>query len=110
MMKIKAKIAKKTPPRRSSPARKPPTRLARMLALAHYVDRLVESGAVKNYAAVAGKLSISRARVAQVVNLLNLSPELQERILRGDLPVSERCVRSIDGVVCWAEQRNMLNR
>ena len=38
---------------------------------------------------------MSRARVTQVMNLLNLSPEIQERIVLGTLAVSERGIRRV---------------
>ena len=43
-----------------------------MLALAHYVERLVEEGAVRSYADAARQLGVSRARMSQILNLLNL--------------------------------------
>ena len=72
-MKVTAKIRKKRAPR-------PPSRAARMLALAHHVELMVESGTVKGYEEIATKLSLSRARIAQLTNLLNLSPRIQEGV------------------------------
>ena len=73
----------------------PPTRAARMLALAHHVERLVDRGKLKDYAEAARMLGVSRARMAQVMNLLVLSPEIQEEILLGTLQVSERRLREV---------------
>ena len=61
-----------------------------MLALAHYVERLIEEGAVASYADAARQLGVSRARMSQILNLLNLSPQLQQALLLGDLHLSER--------------------
>ena len=43
-----------------------------MLALAHYVERLVEQGTVASYADAARQLGVSRARMSQILNLLTL--------------------------------------
>ena len=76
-------------------------RAARMLALAHYVERLVDEGAVASYADAARKLGVSRARMSQIMNLLNLPAPVQERLLLGDLHLSERRLRSLAGRVEW---------
>ncbi len=45
----------------------------RMIALTYHADDLVERGVLASYAEAAAKLGVSRARLAQVVRLLNLS-------------------------------------
>ena len=40
----------------------------------------------------------------QVMNLLVLSPEIQERVLAGDTGLSERGVRAVLGTPSWQEQ------
>ncbi len=77
------------------PATRPVSRAARMLALAHYVERLVEEGTVRSYADAARQLGVSRARMSQILNLLNLSIRVQEGLLLGDLHLSERRVRAL---------------
>ena len=72
------------------------TRIARMLALAYFVERQVETGVIKDYAEAARRLGISRARMSQIVNLINLSVSFQETILLG-AKVSERGLR---GQIC----------
>ncbi len=93
--KIKAKKRKPqkkpdAPPPVSEHGTRPVSRAARMLDLAHYVERLVEQGAVRSYADAARQLGVSRARMSQVQNLLNLPPRVQEGLLLGDLHLSER--------------------
>ncbi len=66
-----------------------------MLALAHYVERLVDEGTVRSYADAARQLGVSRARMSQVQNLLNLPPRVQEGLLLGDLHLSERRIREL---------------
>ena len=39
------------------------------LALAHYIERCIEVGAITNYAEAARRLGVSRARVTQVVGV-----------------------------------------
>ena len=63
-------------------------RIARLLALAHRFDRLVQTGAVADGSALARLGHVSRTRIAQILNLLNLSPSIQEEILF--LPCTER--------------------
>ncbi len=71
------------------------TRIARMLALAYFIERQVEAGKIRDYATAAKRLGISRARMTQVMNLLNLPVHLQETILAGGRYVCERQVREM---------------
>ncbi len=70
-----------------------PSRCARMLGLSHYIEQLVSTGVVKNYAEVARRLGTSRARVAQIVRLAFLDPATQEDILLGRSTTTERQLR-----------------
>ncbi len=90
-----------TPPPVEKPGTRPVSRAARMLALAHYVERLVEEGAVASYADAARQLGVSRARMTQILNLLNLPPRVQEGLLLGDLHLSERRIRALVGSGEW---------
>ncbi len=106
--KIKAKKQKpqKKPdaPPPEQPGTRPVSRAARMLALAHYVERLVEEGAVKSYADAARQLGVSRARISQILNLLNLPPRVQEGLLLGDLHLSEQRIRRLAGRSEWERE------
>ncbi len=104
--KINAKTRRKPekkpdtlPPEQSGT--RPVSRAARMLALAHYVERLVEEGTVASYADAARQLGVSRARMSQVLNLLNLPPRVQEGLLLGDQHLSERRVRALAAEAEW---------
>jgi len=83
------------------------------LALAIRFDQLVSDGVVANYAELARLGRVSRARVTQIANLLNLAPDIQEEILFRDAaesgrePITEREVRPIATVTDWREQRRM---
>jgi hypothetical protein len=86
-------------------------RLARLMALAIRFDRLVCKGEVADYADLARLGHVTRARVTQVMNLLNLAPDIQEAILTlprtvaGRDPISERQVRRVAGEPDWRIQR-----
>ncbi len=107
--KIKAKKRKPekkpdTPPPVDKSDTRPVSRAARMLALAHYVERLAEEGTIASYADAARQLGVSRARMTQILNLLNLPPRVQEGLLLGDLHLSERRIRARVARVEWEGQ------
>ena len=89
-----------------------PARIACLVALAHRCEALVSSGAVKGYAELARLGHVSRARVTQIMNLLNLSPEIQEYLLglTSELgpDITERDLRPIAAEVNWDRQRTLL--
>ena len=60
----------------TEPGRVP--RLARLMALAIRFDKLVQNGAVRDYADLARLGNVSRARLTQIMNLLNLAPDIQQ--------------------------------
>ena len=72
-----------------------------MLALAYHVERLVEKG-ITSYATVASEMGLGRARMSQIMNLLNLPVPLQEAILLGECRDSERRLRVAE-TVYWHE-------
>jgi hypothetical protein len=79
-----------------------------MLALAHHVEILVEEGRLPDYAAAARILRITRARMTQVMNLLLLAPEIQERLLLGTLSAPERRLRIALRSADWEAQRSVV--
>jgi hypothetical protein len=84
-------------------------RIARLLALALKFEDLIHQGVVKDYAELARLGRVSRARVTQIMNLLNLAPDIQERILSLRTPavgLRESTVRKLSSVVQWREQRD----
>ena len=104
----------KTGPKPSEP--KPPReavpRLAQLLALAHRWDRLIEEGVVANRAEIASMMGLSRARVTQIMALLNLAPGIQEKILSRPLDtglerLTERSIRSLTALPTWDGQRQL---
>jgi hypothetical protein len=56
-------------------------RVARLMALAIRCEGLVREGTVRDYAELARLGQVTRARMTQIMNLLWLAPDLQERLL-----------------------------
>lgn len=88
-------------------------RVARLMALAIRFDQLIRDGVVADQAELARLGHVSRARLTQIMNLLNLAPDIQEEVLhlpaveRGPDPISERDLRPIAAVADWGRQRRM---
>ncbi len=87
-------------------------RVARLMALAIRFQDMIDRGEVRDYAELARLGYVSRARVTQIMNLLNLAPDIQEKILFlppafGRGPLTERHLRRLDSVIDWGEQRRL---
>ena len=86
-------------------------RIARLIALARHIEALVRSGTVGSYAAAARLGRISRARISQILGLLNLAPDIQEQLLflehpaRGRPAPVLRQVLTVAAALDWNEQR-----
>jgi hypothetical protein len=97
-----------------TPGRVP--RVARLLALAHRLERLVRTGVVKDYAEAARLGHVTRARISQIMSLLYLAPDIQETILfmprveRGGDPVVLHDLLPIAGAADWTKQRRLWRR
>ena len=91
-------------------------RIARLMALARHIDDLVRSGTVCSYAAAARLGQVSRARMSQILSLLNLAPDLQEQLLflqrpaRGRTAPVLRQVLHVAAALDWDEQRRRWRR
>jgi hypothetical protein len=79
------------------------------MALAIRVEGLIRQQTIRDYAEAAHLGRVTRARMTQVMRLLNLAPDLQEQILL--LPLSqglnERNLRPIASQIDWDEQRRL---
>jgi len=83
-------------------------RISRLMGLAIRMEGLVRTGRVKDYAELARLGGVSRARVSQVMNLRNLAPPIQERLLflEGAVgAIHERALRRVAQSVNWEEQQ-----
>jgi hypothetical protein len=101
-----------TPPVAQAPSRAP--RIARILALAHKLDGLVQSGVVKNYGELARLGHVTPARLSQILLLLHLAPAIQEHILFASASeahlLTEGELRKIAREPLWDRQRVLFER
>ena len=88
-------------------------RVARLMALALHFDAQLRQGALRNYAELALLGHVSRARISQVMNLLNLAPDLQEALLflpqteHGRDAIHLRQLQQIASTIDWRKQRRL---
>jgi len=86
-------------------------RLARLMALAIRFEALLAQGEVRDYADLARLGHVTRARVTQIMNLLNLAPDIQEELLflppveAGRDVIKEWQMRPIAATPDWRKQR-----
>jgi hypothetical protein len=76
--------------------------------MAHRLDGLVSDGTVANYAELAQYASVSRARISQIMNLLNLAPAIQEKLLflpsSDAVSITERTLQRLASISDWDRQ------
>ena len=88
-------------------------RVARLMALAIRFEEQVRTGVLPNYSALAELGHVTRARVSQIMNLVNLAPDIQEAILflprteHGRDPIHLRLLQPIASTIDWKKQRRM---
>ena len=106
------KLRRRAPAFRTNPAREPqerPHRIARILALAHRLDELARSGAVRDHGELARLGHVSPARICQFMTLLHLAPAIQEYLLfltaAETIPITEPALRKIAREPRWDRQR-----
>jgi hypothetical protein len=86
-------------------------RVARLMALALKFEQMIRQAVVPDYAVLAAVGRVSRARVSQIMNLLNLAPDIQEQILFLGREAADRCgiceqaIRRMSALLLWNEQR-----
>ena len=87
-------------------------RIARLMALAIRFDRLLRAEEFRDYAELARLGRVTRARMTQIMKLLDLAPDIQEQILF--LPnrkgLNERNLRPIVKRIDWDEQRRLFQK
>jgi hypothetical protein len=87
-------------------------RVARLMALAIRFEGLVREGTIQDYAELARRGRVTRARMTQIMKLLDLAPDIQEQILF--LPpikgLNERNLRRMVSQIDWNEQRSMFQK
>ena len=86
------------------------------MALAIRFDQLICDGVVANQAELARLGRVSPARLTQIINLLNLAPDIQEEVLNlksipsGPNKVSERYLRPVAKIENWRNQRALYRK
>jgi hypothetical protein len=86
-------------------------RIARLMALAIRFEGLLLQGEVSDYADLARLGQVTRARVTQIMNFLNLAPDIQEELLflppieAGRDAIKEWQIRPIAAEPEWRKQR-----
>ena len=104
-------IPAEAPPSAAQPAPAPSVpKITLLLVLGHHFERLVRDGAVKDYAEIARRTGLTRARLSQIMNLLALAPHIQGAILHlqvtgGTDPLHERSLRAVVMEPDWRRQR-----
>jgi hypothetical protein len=85
-------------------------RITRLMALAIKFQDMVDRGEVRGYADLARLGYVTRARLTQIMNLVLLAPDVQERLLFSSwsTPIQERCLRNVVRLPNWRDQRKML--
>lgn len=88
-------------------------RLARLMALAIRFEQLLREGVVTSYTELAALGHVTRPRVSQIMNLLQLAPDIQEEILflprtvRGRDRLQLRQLQPIAAILDWRKQRQL---
>jgi hypothetical protein len=82
------------------------------MALAIRFESLVRDERVRDYAELARLGRVTRARMTQIMKLLDLAPDIQERVLflppiRG---LNERNLRPVASRIDWNEQRRLFQK
>jgi len=101
---LRERIEKQTPVSLELP------RITRLLALAIKFDGLLAELDL-SYTELARLGRVSRSRITQILNLLNLAPNLQERLLFLELnrigrdPIYEPALRRLTQIEDWEDQR-----
>lgn len=102
-------------PKPSAPLGRVP-RVAKLLALAIRFQGLIDQGIVEDYSTLARLAKVSQPRITQIMNLLNLAPDIQEailflpRVVEGKTPIHEKLLRPITAELEWKGQREMWSK
>jgi hypothetical protein len=83
------------------------------MALALRLEDLVRRGELANYSELARLGHVTRARVSQIMNLINLAPDVQEALLflplteHGRDPIHLALLQPIATAIDWQKQRRL---
>jgi len=87
-------------------------RIARLMALAIRFEGLLREETIRDYAELARLGRVTRARITQIMKLLDLASDIQEQILFLPLikGLNERTLRPLVSRIDWREQRRMFQK
>lgn len=90
-------------------------RISKLMALAIRYDQMLNDGVVQSQTELAELLHVSQPRMTQILNLLHLAPEIQEKILmleevKSGQAITEHHLREITSSSSWNEQVMKLRR
>ncbi len=87
-------------------------RIARLMALALRFEGLLRNQSIRDYAELARLGRVTRARITQIMKLLDLDPSIQEQILflSNGSRLNERTLRPVVSRIDWDEQRRMFRK
>jgi hypothetical protein len=92
-----------------------PLRAAEMLAVAYQMDRMIETGIVRDRAEMARATGFDDSRISQIMNLMWLAPEIQEAVLLAEIAdgrdwITAKDLLPVARCSSWAEQRRRFER
>ena len=96
------------PKKTTAPAPPSIPRIVRLMALAIKFQDMVDRSEIRDYAEIARLGYVTRARLTQVMNLLLLASDIQERILDNSYAcsrITESDLRSVSRIIDWDAQR-----
>ena len=88
-------------------------RITRLMSLAIRFEELLRKGIVQDYSQLARLGGVSRARITQIMNLRNLAPVIQERLLllpKQNYSLHEHAMRRIAAESDWRRQLEMFDQ
>ena len=87
-------------------------RIARLMALAIRFEGLLRDKTIRDYAELARLGRLTRARMTQIMKLLDLAPDIQEQILFLPLikGLNERNLRPVVSRIDWHERRRLFQK
>jgi len=94
----------------------PLPRITQLMALAIKLEGMRREGIIRDYSEVARLGHVSRARVSQIMSLLQLAPDLQEQLLflpalqHGRVALTEPRLRRVARQYDWDEQRRLFQQ
>ena len=82
--------------------------LRQSLILAYQIDQIIADGQAKDFTQAAQWLNMTKARLSQIISLLNLAPAIQEEVLLTDSPkirkISVQQILPITAESDWNQQ------